>query len=249
MSSSGGVIPQPEFPDDDGAADAALAAALVESAPTREALHTALHSARLIVPIVAVGEESTAVDMATVILTGHDARTGLLVFTSTDAMAAWDAHARPVPVSARRAAMAALDEGCAAILLDGGSGNLRPVEGSLLRALAQGRPYRSVAADDVIHHALAHALDSEPAVVRGWVDDAPDAGDGAQRAIVSIEVTDDLGVIELAALGERLGNAFAADDVLRDRLGDGLDLALVAHGAAPPGALLIVDPALRHDDQ
>jgi SseB protein N-terminal domain len=248
VTSHGGSIPQPEFPDDDGAANPALASALADPAVSRAALHNALEHARLIVPILAVGEESSAVDMATVIITGRDDRRGLLAFTSTDAMSAWDANARPVPVSSRRAALAALDEGCAAILLDDGSGRLRPIEGSLLRALAAGRSYSSVAADDVIHHALVHVLDREPSVVRAWVDDAPDTGDGAQRAIVSIEVTDNLGVIDLTALGERLGNAFANDDLLRDRLGDGLDIALVAHGQAPPGALLIVDPALLHEE-
>ena len=87
----------------------------------------ALADARVVVAVVAVlgeGEEHTATagdkqaDMALVTLTRPDGRRALPVFSSTTALAAWDASARPVPVDTRRAAHAALAEGCERLVLD-----------------------------------------------------------------------------------------------------------------------------------
>lgn len=126
-----------EFPDDRGEDDPRLRTALrayaaAESASARRSLLPAcleaLGDARLLVPVVAVLGESEvgadglerdkSSDMAAVLLTGRDGRTALLSFTHTAAMRAWDPAARPVPVRARLAAQAALQEGAAALLLD-----------------------------------------------------------------------------------------------------------------------------------
>jgi hypothetical protein len=118
-------------PDDAGAADETLAAALAAYADDEvwepEVL-AALAEARLLVPVVAELGESEAgpgglvrdktSDMATVLMRGADGRTALLAFTSLDSMRRWDADARPVPVSAKVAAQAALQDGAAALLLD-----------------------------------------------------------------------------------------------------------------------------------
>ena len=107
-------------PDDTGAADPALAAALAAYAedPAREAeVLAALADARLLVPVVAeLGESETgpdglahdkSSDMATVLMRGPDGRLALLAFTGLAAMQRWDPEARPVPVPARTAALAA----------------------------------------------------------------------------------------------------------------------------------------------
>ena len=118
-------------PDDTGAADPALAAALAAYAaePVREPeLLAALAEARLLVPVVAtLGEaemgpdglvRDKSADMATVLMRGADGRLALLAFTSLETMHRWDPAARPVPVPARTAALAALQDGAAALLLD-----------------------------------------------------------------------------------------------------------------------------------
>lgn len=118
-------------PDDAGAADPALTNALAAYAddPAREpGVLAALPSARLLVPVVAeLGEAETdpdglvrdkTSDMATVLMRGADGRTALLAFTSLEAMHRWDPDARPVPVSAKVAAQAALQDGAAALLID-----------------------------------------------------------------------------------------------------------------------------------
>jgi hypothetical protein len=74
------------------------------------AIREALLEARLLVPIVALGEESAAVDMAVPRLIGADGRHALPVFSSADA--------RPVPMPGSQAVAAALADGYAAIILD-----------------------------------------------------------------------------------------------------------------------------------
>jgi hypothetical protein len=118
-------------PDDAGAADPELAAALAAYAadPTREPdVLAALAEARLLVPVVAALGESDAgpdglvhdksSDMATVLMRSADGRLALLAFTGLEALKRWDPDARPVPVPARTAALAAIQDGAEALLID-----------------------------------------------------------------------------------------------------------------------------------
>lgn len=118
-------------PDDDGSANPELAAALAAYAadPAREPdVLAALAEARLLVPVVAtLGEAETgsdglvrdkSADMATVLMRSQDGRLALLAFTGLEAMTRWDPEARPVPVPARTAALAALQDGADALLVD-----------------------------------------------------------------------------------------------------------------------------------
>ena len=142
-------IPDPGFPDDAGEADPALAEALAAyDGRELDGVLAALQDARLLVPVVAVlGEveldadglaRDKTSDMATVLLTRPDGRTGLLAFTSTATLGAWRADARPVPVTARTAAQAALQEGADALVLDVAGPRTVGVDGEDLQALARG---------------------------------------------------------------------------------------------------------------
>lgn len=152
--SGGRSIPEPGFAGDLGEPAPALRAALAACAadptdPTRHlAVLAALTGARVLVPVVAIlgeteeGEDGVArektSDMATVLLTGHDGRQALLGFTGLDSLGAWQADARPVPVTARDAARSALQEEAAALLLDVAGPAPYAVEGEALQALARG---------------------------------------------------------------------------------------------------------------
>ena len=57
-------------------------------------------------------------DMATVLMRGADGRLALLAFTGLDSLQRWDPDARPVPVPARTAALAAMQDGAEALLID-----------------------------------------------------------------------------------------------------------------------------------
>ena len=141
----------PAFPDDDGTTSAPVAAALEAYAADRAAYPTALGAlleSRLLVPVVAVlGEveydehglaHDKTSDMATVLLTGADGRQALLAFTSMATMARWRADARPVPVPARDAARAALQEQAAAVVVDVAGPITVAIEGQDLSAMARG---------------------------------------------------------------------------------------------------------------
>jgi hypothetical protein len=102
--------------DDVGDADPSLEAAL--AAGDIVAIRQALVAARVLVPIVALGEESDAAEMAVPRLVGADGRHALPVFTSYDALRAWRPDARPVPMPGEQAIAGAIGEGYAAVVID-----------------------------------------------------------------------------------------------------------------------------------
>jgi hypothetical protein len=102
--------------DDVGDADPRLAAALASGDP--RLVRAALLSVRLLVPVVAMGEESAGAEMAVPGLIGADGRRALPVFTGVEALAAWRDDARPVPMAGAQAVAAALDGGYDALVLD-----------------------------------------------------------------------------------------------------------------------------------
>lgn len=147
------VLQGPAFPDDDGSADPALATALgaYGAGGGNDAYVSALaalQSARVLVPVVAVlGEveideaglaHDKSSDMAAVLTQTPDGRKGLLAFTSTTSLAAWNPEARPVPVAARTAAQAAVQEDASALVVDIAGPTRFVVDGESLRALAAG---------------------------------------------------------------------------------------------------------------
>ncbi len=166
-------IPDPGFAGDDGTVTAEVAAAMSAYAADPAGLHhrtlAVVQDSRLLVPVVAVlGEvehdeqglaHDKSSDMATVLMRGRDGRLALLAFTGNEALGRWNPDARPVPVSARQAAQAALQDEAAALLLDVAGPALLVVEGDDLRSLAEG--YRLVETGD--RWAWARLSDGEDA--------------------------------------------------------------------------------------
>jgi hypothetical protein len=107
---------EPAPGEDIGRADPGLTAAL-ESGDV-VAIRRALLIARVLVPVVALGEESDAAEMAVPRLVGADHRHALPVFTSYDALRAWQPDARPVPMPGEQAIAGAVAEGYAAVVID-----------------------------------------------------------------------------------------------------------------------------------
>lgn len=176
------------FDDDTGATDARLAQLLAAPADQRDEreLVAAVAQARLIVAVVAVPseiDESSGIpvdavsDMASVTLVAPDGQRALPAFTSTAALAAWNARARPVPVTAQRAALAAVQEGCDMIPLDlpappgPAACTLRP---SMVWALAQGRTWLPAHEDPRVASAVAQAVADQPAVLHHRLGDGDD---------------------------------------------------------------------------
>lgn len=105
----------PADPDDDGTVDPALAAAI--TAGDSGEVGAVLLSARLLVPVVAMPADGEA-DMAVPALVNADGRRALPVFSSYDALRAWRADARPVPMSGARVMAGARAEGYDGVVLD-----------------------------------------------------------------------------------------------------------------------------------
>ncbi len=106
----------PASPDDHGDVDPALAP-LLETGTTEE-IGAALLGARLIVPVVAMPSENADADMAVPALVNEAGKRALPVFSSYDALRAWRADARPVPMSGARVMAGARAEGYDGVVLD-----------------------------------------------------------------------------------------------------------------------------------
>lgn len=224
------------FDQDDGSADERLSGLLLARRDAAGAgdpdqgvdpadLVAAVAQARLIVPVVAVPGEvddssgvpvDTTSDMASVTLVAPDGARALPAFTSVAALAAWNPDARPVPVTAQRAALAAVQEGCSVIPLDlpapPGSAAylLRP---SMVWALAMGRPWVPAHEDDQVRRAVAAAVADQEAVVGHGCAPGPD---GALQ--VELTLAPGLGQEQVRRLVTAVGERIAADGEARARI-------------------------------
>lgn len=226
------ILTSTGFDDDEGAEDRTLVAAL--TTPTTDAaLVAAVAGSRLLVAVVAepgaleVGPEGLAhdasVDMALVVLTAADGTRALPAFTSVQALAAWDATARPVPVTAARAAQAAVTEGCESIVLDVGSARETALRPSMVWALAQQRDWRPAHDDPFVARSVERAVASEQDIAGHGVEDGEPAAHGILRVVLTLRPG--LTGEEVREIATRVGERLAADGELRARV-DGLAFVL-----------------------
>jgi len=186
---AGVVVPEPEFPDDDGTLQPALGAVLAafdEGEASLRDVALVLGGARLMTPLVAVLDEveesseglrqEKSSHMASVSLVAADGRRGLLAFSSVQAMAAWDPAARGIPALGARVAAGAIEEGADAVLLDLAGPVRLALDGALLRALATGAPLPLPYADPTVHDAVVAALTGLEGLA-GVLLEAPEPGE------------------------------------------------------------------------
>jgi SseB protein N-terminal domain len=235
------VILDSGFAGDVGDADDALRVALDAWVASGDAgaVRRALLAARVLVPVVAVAGErdsdgsEKSTDMAVITLRGEDGRTALPAFGSLAALSSWHAPARPLPISAVRAAQAALFENADLLVLDPAGPVTFTVEGPALRALAEGRVPVPAAEDPEVQAALAAALDPISEVTAAVL-----LPGGETDAILAL-------VLGAGVDGERvarwLGATLAEHPVLRERLERGLDLAVLPAGRRLPTGLVLLD--------
>ncbi|HEY5978764.1 MAG TPA: SseB family protein [Microlunatus sp.] len=146
------LAPSP-FPGDDGAPDPVVRAAIGRFADSYEPADylravAALCGDRLLVPVVATATQvgttigglasDKEAEMAVVMLQRADGGKAMLGFTGLDALQAWDARARPVPVTVDTVAETAAAEGAVAVLVDVAGPHPLVLEGDVLDALARG---------------------------------------------------------------------------------------------------------------
>ena len=232
---SGRELTSTGFEGDLGAADTSLLAAL-DDPQDETALMRAVARARLLVPIVAVplevddsgepvDEKSTHIkstDMAVVTLTGSDGQRAFPVFSSLATLSAWDASARPSPVTSSRAAQGAVTERCDVMLLDCGSAHERVLRPSMVWALVQQRVWLPAHTDPFVAQALVRAIADEEDVI-----DCIGEGDPAEAGIlrVVLSLRPGLDAAQVQALATRIGERIATDGEARARI-DGLSFAI-----------------------
>jgi SseB protein N-terminal domain len=227
---SGRELTRTGFEGDVGAADAVLLAAL-DDPQDETGLMAALVQARLLVPIVAAPSQvdesgepmvERSTDLAVVTLTLSDGQRGFPVFSSLDALSAWDPRARPSPVTGSRAAAAAVAERCEVMLLDLGSGHECVLRPSMVWALAQQRDWLPAHADPFVAQALVRATVDEEDVL-DCVGEGDSAGAGILRVVLSLRAGLDAAAV--AALATRIGERIATDGETRARI-DGLSFTI-----------------------
>jgi SseB protein N-terminal domain len=231
------AIPDPGFGGDDGSADPRLADALDGYAAGRvpeSELLAVLGTARLLVPVVAVLAEAEALDqpgalrrekrtdMALVTLRTPDGSKALPAFTSLATLAGWNADARPVPVGARRACQAALAEGADTVLVDLGAPVSYPLTGPALRALAAGRLPVPPLEDPEVREAVHAAVRAEPGLAQVRL--LPGRDSDLTIGLVLAAGTTAEHAREAA---QRVAARLAENPVVRDRVGRGVELAVL----------------------
>lgn len=188
-----------------------------------EGVVEALHSERLLVPLVTVagdhgvGPYGQTVDktqeLSIVTVAAPDGRRVLPVFTSVDTMRRWDATARPVPVQGVRTALAAADDDTDLIVIDPGS----PTEFVLRRpavwAIAQGKAWEPSPSSPEVFLGLQESIGGELAVLDLSVEHGdPDARLRGPELVVRLHLIDGLESAELDAVLQRLARRWAVDD-------------------------------------
>jgi hypothetical protein len=211
---------------DDGSADPVLLAALTAfhaGGRDQVAVIDALRHARVLIPLVAekgdegIGAHGLPVDktqeLSIVTVAAPDGRKVLPVFTSVQALGRWDPRARPIPVEAVRAALAASAEQTDLIVLDPTSDTEFVVRRPAVWALAQGEPWTPSFANPDVFLGLQESVGGELAVI----DLAVEPGDPAARLhgpelVVRLTLMSGLDRGELDAVLARLARRWSADD-------------------------------------
>ena len=238
------------FQGDTGEADPTLAAALESFQTARsdsspddierafDEVIRALHSARLLVPLLAeagdygVTDEGKVVEksqeLSIVHVEGPDGRGVAPFFSSVQAMSKWNPTARPVPVEAARAALATASEGLALLVLDPGSDHSVVFRRSALQAVATGETYVSPLRDEVVREALQAGWESHrDAVVSFSVHsgDIPRTLSGPE-IVVSLALTPGLTQERLTTVLGEISASWTENRVLQARV-DGLGIKVV----------------------
>jgi hypothetical protein len=220
---------------DDGSADPALLGALHRfraGEGSQVEVVDAFRAARVLIPLIAEkGEEGVAPsglvvdktqELSIVTVAAPDGRRVQPVFSSVEAMRKWDAAARPIPVPALRAALAASAEDTDLIVLDPTSDTEFVIRRPAVWAIAQEIPWEPSFLSPEVFSALQESIGQELAVIDVAVAAGdPDARLRGPELVVVLELVDGLEREVLDAVLGRLAQRWASDDriaVLADSL-------------------------------
>jgi len=227
--------------DDDGSASPELRDALSRFRSREvgeEAVVDALRTARLLVPLVAqlgeggAGEHGLTIDksqeLSIITVAGPDGRRVFPVFSSVEAMASWDAAARPVPADAVRVALAAAQDNTDLVILDPTAPTEFLIRRPALWAIAQSASWTPSYASRAVARAFEESIATELSVLAvSLVPGDPDARLAGPELIVRLELIAGLTQAELDTTLSRLAARWSASDAIATGV-DSLRVQLVA---------------------
>jgi hypothetical protein len=244
--------PQP-FAGDTGEADPVLLAALENShalvpgvgTPAVEVLEAAwcsvverLRSARVLIPLIAqAGDVGLTAEGKTVEKTqelsvihveGPDGRAVAPIFSSTETMSAWNPQARPIPVQAARAALAAGADGLELVVLDPGNKYSVVLRRSALSSIATGLPYIPPWSNPEVLGAIANALllASSDVVSHRVVPGDPGQQLAGPEVTVELALRPGLNGVELEAVVSSITTALSGSEII-SAAADGMGLTIL----------------------
>jgi hypothetical protein len=216
------------FAGDSGAAPEQLVESLRRfraSELTQADVLEAVRDVRLLVPLLAhAGETGTddhgrrfdkTQELSLVTVSAPDGRRILPVFTSTETMAAWNPRARPIPASARRAALAAAGEDTPLMVLDATSETEFVFRRPMLRAIAEATPWVHPSADRRILNEFDRSVTADRAVRSLRLTDGdPDARLSGPQVIVELALVPDLTRAELDDILVRIQLRWQSNEII-----------------------------------
>jgi hypothetical protein len=189
----------------------------------------ALHEVRLLLPLLAtrgdegVGAFGQTVDktqeLSLVTAAGPDGRPVLPAFTSVETMRQWNAGARPIPIVVPRIALAVASEGTPLIVVDPGAETMFVARRPSFRALATGERWLPSFEDPAVLQAFLDASAGEESLAAVQLAPGdPTARLAGAELLVQLSVRGGLPEAGLSALIERLGQRWAADELIAERV-------------------------------
>lgn len=230
------------YAEDDGIADPALLEAIAElhRGGSPADVIAAVRDARLLVPLLAhAGDIGRTVDgrsvdktqeLAIVTVAGPDGRAVLPAFTSAEALTAWNPNARPVPVDARRLALAAVSDGNELVVLDPGGPFEYLIRRPAVWAIGRDVPWTPSYEDPEVIGAIQAGLGDDPRVrsIAIAPGDPMGRSHGPEvRVELALAPGLDAGIVQ-SIVGD-VQARWAADPVIAERV-DSLGLALRSAG-------------------
>jgi len=223
--------PNPNAADDGTAPPAYVAvhAAFRAGEATLVDVVETIRTCRFLIPLVAVagdtgiGADGQLVDksqeLSIITVEGPDGRPVLPVFSSTAAMAAWRADARPVPADAVRVALAAASEKTDRVVIDPRSETLLVLPRPAVWAIAQSQPWLPAVDDDEVIEALSGPASAHPVIWAVSVVQGDPRATGAGPEVVVRVAHDPAAQPEaVRAALSALSAAWAADRIVAERV-------------------------------
>jgi len=220
------------FARDDGSAPRALHESLIRFA--RGSVGYAeviaqIGGARFLIPLLAERSETgiaadgrvfdKAAELSVVSVQTPDGQAALPAFTSVATMTAWDASARPVPVTGVRLALAAVSEKIGRLIIDPGADTEFAVRAPAIHAVAAEQPWSAPWEDERVQAAFLEPA-SEFAVITGMLltPGDPRARLVAPELTVTLIVMQGLDAGQLKDVTAELTQRWSSDPVIAARV-------------------------------